>query len=503
MARFMGTETEYGITTPEDPSISPLLTSTHAVVAYAAMHTAARSRWDYAEEAPLNDIRGFDLQRYRTVPVVDPNALGVANVVTVNGARFYVDHGHPEYSAPETSNALDAMIYDAAGDYYLNQAAADIQQLWNEQVSVLRNHEPCPPVKFYKNNVDGKGQSYGSHENYLYSRETDFGRLTQALIPFFVTRQVIIGAGRVGIGQKSEREGFQISQRADFFEQEISLETTLNRGIMNTRDEPHVDADRFRRLHVIVGDANMSQFSNFLKLGMTSLVIDAIEAGVDFSDLTLADPVREIKAVSHDPSCTHKLSLIDGTLATAIQILRVYRERCAEIAGERAVDKQVLELWGEILDDLERDPLSTADRLDWSAKWALVKGYVDRGVAIGDPKLQLIDIQYADIDPAKSLYHALVRKGRMRTMVSEEEILRAVQIPPEDSRAYFRGRVAEKFGEEIAAANWQSVLFTVDELPVMVRMDTIDSFTRAEVGAVIDAADSARDLVRALGLQHG
>ena len=142
MARFMGTETEYGITTPEDPSISPLLTSTHAVVAYAAMHTAARSRWDYAEEAPLNDIRGFDLQRYRTVPVVDPNALGVANVVTVNGARFYVDHGHPEYSAPETSNALDAMIYDAAGDYYLNQAAADIQQLWNEQVSVLRNHEP-------------------------------------------------------------------------------------------------------------------------------------------------------------------------------------------------------------------------------------------------------------------------------------------------------------------------------------------------------------------------
>ena len=146
LQRFLGTETEYGIFTPDDPELSPLLTSTHAVVAYAALHTTARSRWDYEEEAPLKDARGFDLQRYRTVPVVDPNALGVANVVTVNGARFYVDHGHPEYSAPETSNAWDAMIYDAAGDYYLNEAAASVQQLWDEQVSVLRGHEPCPPL---------------------------------------------------------------------------------------------------------------------------------------------------------------------------------------------------------------------------------------------------------------------------------------------------------------------------------------------------------------------
>ena len=223
MTRYMGTETEYGITTPDDPSISPLLTSTHAVVAYAAMNTAARSRWDYEEEAPLKDTRGFDLQRYRTVPVVDPNAMGVANVVTTNGARYYVDHGHPEYSSPEVSNAWDAMIYDAAGDYVLNKAAADIRELWEQQVSVLDKTAPCPPLKFYKNNVDGKGQSYGSHENYQYSRQTDFSRLTQALVPFFVTRQVIIGAGRVGIGQESERDGFQISQRADYFEQELSL----------------------------------------------------------------------------------------------------------------------------------------------------------------------------------------------------------------------------------------------------------------------------------------
>lgn len=493
MKRFMGTETEYGITTPSDPTISPLLTSTHAVVAYAALHTAARSRWDYSEEAPLKDTRGFDLQRYRTVPVVDPNAMGVANVVTVNGARFYVDHGHPEYSAPETSNALDAMIYDAAGDYYLNQTAQAVQQLWDERISVLDRQDPCPPVKFYKNNVDGKGQSYGSHENYLYSRDTDFQVLTQALIPFFVTRQVVIGAGRVGIGQASERDGFQISQRADFFEQEVSLETTLNRGIVNTRDEPHATPERFRRLHVIVGDANMSQFSNYLKMGMTSAVLDAIERGVDFSDLALKDPVAEIKRVSHDPSLKHELLLDDGTRATALAILREYRSRCV------GADERVLAMWGEVMDDLERDPLSTADRLDWTAKWALVKSYVDRGVDIADPKLKLLDIQYADIDPKKSLYHALVRKGRMKTMVGQDVIERAVTEPPTESRAYFRGRVASRFGEDVAASSWQTILFNEGGELRRVDMDTVDSYTKAEVGALVDGAATVRELLDGLG----
>lgn len=498
LQRFLGTETEYGIFTPDDPELSPLLTSTHAVVAYAALHTTARSRWDYEEEAPLKDARGFDLQRYRTVPVVDPNALGVANVVTVNGARFYVDHGHPEYSAPETSNAWDAMIYDAAGDYYLNEAAASVQQLWDEQVSVLRGHEPCPPLKLYKNNVDGKGQSYGSHENYLYSRHTDFDRLAAALIPFFVTRQVIIGAGRVGIGQRSERDGFQISQRADYFEQEISLETTLNRGIVNTRDEPHAFAERFRRLHVIVGDANMSQYSNYLKLGMTKLVLDAVESGIDFSDLQLADPVSDITRVSHDPTLSYELVFRNGQEMTAIAVLREYRQRCAQLAGKDDVDTHVLELWGEILDDLERDPLSTADRLDWTAKWALLKSYLDRGVALSDPKLKLIDIQYADMDPATSLYHALVRKNRMQTLVGEQELLRAVATPPGDTRAYFRGMTAQKFGADIIASSWQSVTFAVADQPVKISMDYVDSFTQTEVGAALAQSGSVAELVAAL-----
>lgn len=502
MTRYMGTETEYGITTPDDPSISQLLTSTHAVVAYAAMNTAARSRWSYEEEAPLKDTRGFDLQRYRTVPVVDPNAMGVANVVTTNGARYYVDHGHPEYSSPEVSNAWDAMIYDAAGDYVLNKSAADIRELWDQQISVLDKIDPCPPLKFYKNNVDGKGQSYGSHENYQYSRKTDFARLTQALIPFFVTRQVIIGAGRMGIGQESEREGFQISQRADYFEQEVSLETTLNRGIVNTRDEPHALAAKFRRLHVIVGDANMSQYSNFLKMGMTKLVLDCIESDVDFSDLRLANPVDEIKQVSHDPTCTHELLLADGRRLTAIDILRIYRERAAALPELDEVDTKVLALWGEILDDLERDPLSTADRLDWTAKWSLIRRYLDRGVDIADPKLKLIDIQYADIDPAKSLYHALVRKGKMRTLVDEETIKRAVTEPPTDSRAYFRGRVSEKFGEDIVASSWQSVIFSVNNQPHRLPMDKVDGFTKEEIGELVERAEDITALMKGLGFKH-
>ncbi|MEX3504015.1 depupylase/deamidase Dop [Corynebacterium sp. LK2510] len=492
MTRYMGTETEYGIICPSNPGLSPIVTSTHAVVAYAAFNTPARSRWDYEDEHPLKDARGFDLKRYNTVPVVDPNAIGVANVVTYNGARFYVDHAHPEYSSPEVSNAFDAMIYDAAGDVVLNTAAANIAELYEQGVSVLQEKAPCPPLKFYKNNVDGKGASYGSHENYQYSRHTDFPQLAQALIPFFVTRQVIIGAGRVGIGQAGEKEGFQISQRADYFEQKVSLETTLNRGIVNTRDEPHADEREFRRLHVIVGDANMSQYSNFLKLGMTKLVLDAIESDIDFRDLALADPVAEIKLVSHDPTCTHELELADGRRMRATAILREYLSR---VRPSDDVDKRVCALWGELLDDLERDPLSTADRLDWAAKWALISGFIGRGVDISDPKLKAIDLQYADIDPQASLYHALVRKGSMKTLVSADVIANAAATPPLDSRAWFRGEVSRKFGENIRASSWQSVVFETAAGVHKVHLDAVDGFTHATLGDTLENSNSVEDLL--------
>ncbi|WP_448854577.1 depupylase/deamidase Dop [Corynebacterium frankenforstense] len=495
MSRFLGTETEYGIATPSRPELSPIVTSTHVVVAYAAVETGARFRWDFQDESPLRDARGFDLRRYRTVPVVNSDALGVANVVLDNGARYYVDHAHPEYSAPECRSALQAMVYDAAGDVILNRAAADIAELARQDVSVLKNHEPCPPVKIYKNNVDGKGASYGSHENYQYSRETDFGVLAASLIPFFVTRQVVVGAGRMGRGEKGEEDGFQISQRADYFCQPISLETTLNRGIINTRDEPHADPDSYGRLHVIIGDANMSQTANLLKLGMTSLVIDAVEAGGDFSDLKLADPVAELKAVSHDLTLSHRLTLADGRELTALEILAVYRER---VTAADAEDERVLEAWDEVCGLLAQGPLAAAGILDWPTKWQLISSYMERGVPVDDAKLKLIDLQYTDIDPAKSLYHALVRAGRMRTLVSAEEIERAADTPPADSRAWLRGTVVSRFAGDVAAASWQSLALRVPGGLARVGIPATDGATEAELGAAVDDAADAEALADAL-----
>ena len=497
MSRVVGTETEYVIATPELPEYSPIISSTHAVVAYAALHTGARSRWDFAEEHPLRDSRGFDLKRYHTVPVVDPNAIGVANVVTANGARFYVDHAHPEYSAPECTNAWDATLYDAAGDATLLQAAASVAGLSAQGKSVLANHDPCPALRFYKNNVDGKGASYGSHENYQYSRATDFGTMAQALIPFFVARQVVIGAGRMGIGEFGEEPGIQISQRADYIEQEISLETTLNRGIINTRDEPHSNADEWKRLHVIIGDANLSEYSQFLKVGTTSLVLDAIEAGVDFSDLALESPVDDVYRISRDLTCTATLRGEDRkTQRTAIDIQRIYRDRVMDAADREAislsdVEKKVIEVWGEILDDLESDPLSTADRLDWTAKYALLDGFRQRGTGEwDDPRLALIDLQYSDCDPKKGLYYALVRRGKIRTLVDPDDVTAAIDTPPTDTRAWLRGRLVDRFSSEVIAANWDNLIVT----PAHPQRIDLSSPTAANATTTYDITESAQNI---------
>lgn len=489
MSRIIGTETEYGIATPTDPTISPIITSTHAVVAFGRLEQhSAGTRWDYASEHPLRDQRGFDLKRYQHVPVVAADALGVANVMLANGGRFYVDHAHPEYSSPETDSPYQAMVYDQAGDLVMQRAVSLVAELTQANQSILQHHDPCPALKIYKNNVDGKGASYGSHENYLYHRSTDFDRLAQALIPLFVTRQVIIGAGRWGKGQAGEVAGFQISQRADYIEQEISLETTLNRGIINTRDEPHANADQYGRLHVIIGDANMSQTSTLLKLGITSLVLDAIEAGVDFSDLALVDAVSEVTAVSYDLSLSHKLALRDGRMLTALEILTEYYHRVTP-------DEQVYPLWGEIMQLLATKGFQgCADRLDWCAKWSLISHYIGQGTQETDPKLALIDLQYADIDPAKSLYHALVRNNRMRTLATPAEIAQAAFHPPTNTRAYFRGRIILEKNVRVESASWESVV--IDGARVM--LSDPYAFTHANVADLLDHYESGAQLIQQL-----
>src|SRR5918997_1926553 len=313
--RVMGTEVEYGISVQGQPLANPMVASSQVVNAYAsATVRARRARWDFEEESPLRDARGFDMSRQ----VADPSQLtdedlGLANVILTNGARLYVDHAHPEYSTPEVVTPLDAVRWDKAGELVMLDAAKLAAKLPGN-----------PTILLYKNNTDNKGASYGAHENYLMRRSTPFGDIVRHLTPFFVSRQVVTGAGRVGIGQDGREHGYPLSQRADFFEVEVGLETTLKRPIINTRDEPHADPDRYRRLHVIIGDANLAEVSAYLKVGTTSLVLAMVEDRFISRELGVEQPVRSLREVSHDPTLRHLLRLRDGRTLTAVQLQMEY-----------------------------------------------------------------------------------------------------------------------------------------------------------------------------------
>ncbi|WP_093417254.1 depupylase/deamidase Dop [Saccharopolyspora flava] len=496
MRRIMGTEVEYGIVVPGDSSANPVLTSTHIVLAYAAaaeIPRARRARWDYEVESPLRDARGFDLSSAAQQPTgSDGDDLGAANVILTNGARLYVDHAHPEYSAPEVTNPRDAVIWDKAGERVMEEAAMRAASV-----------PGTAPIQLYKNNVDGKGASYGTHENYLMARNTPFTSVIGGLTPFFASRQVMCGSGRVGLGQAGEKAGFQLSQRSDYIEVEVGLETTLKRGIINTRDEPHADADKYRRLHVIIGDANLAETATYLKLGTTALVLDMIEHGQRFDDLKLADPVQAVHLISHDPSLKQSVELADGRRFTGLDLQRAYHERAAEFLdanGAERASRDVLNTWGEVLDMLGTDPLSCADRLDWPAKLRLMESYRSRdGLGWASPRLHMIDLQYSDVRLDKGLYNRLVTRGSMKRLVSEEEVQEAVTAPPEDTRAYFRGRCLERYPSEVAAASWDSVIFDLGR-ESLVRIPTLEPLrgTKAHVGALLEASNSAEELVDSL-----
>jgi proteasome accessory factor PafA2 len=495
--RVMGVETEFGISLPGAPTANPMVLSGYVVTAYAAAHglRTGRGRWDYADEAPLRDARGFEMSR----ALADPSQLTdedptMANVVLTNGARLYVDHAHPEYSAPEVSTPRAAVCWDRSGEVVAAEA-----------VDLLAEDPQAPSVNLYKNNTDGKGQSYGTHENYLMRRSTPFGQIVRHLIPFFVARQVVCGAGRVGIGQDSRTAGFQISQRADFFEVEVGLETTLKRPLVNTRDEPHALADRYRRLHVIIGDATHFDVSGVLRAGMTSLVLAMIEDG-RLPDLSIRRPVTTLHAVSHDPGLTHLVELVDGRRLTALDLLWVYHDQAAAFLAERGGmpdedTAEVMALWADVLTRLGTDLRSCAADLDWVAKLVLLDGYRDRdGLAWDDPRLQAIDIQFGDVRPTKGLAHRLRAMGRVTELITSQEVIRAASVPPADTRAYFRGRCLERFGPSVVAASWDSVVFEVPGETALRRVPMLDPWrgTQEHVGDLLDEATSVGDLLARL-----
>ena len=499
--RVMGIETEYGISVPGDPSANPMLLSGHVVNAYASLRgsRAGRASWDYEDEMPLRDARGFEVARHLadTSQLTDEDDPTLANVVLTNGARLYVDHAHPEYSSPEVTSPRAALRWDRAGE-----------RIMLESVRRLSVVPGTPGVNLYKNNTDGKGASYGTHENYLMRRETPFSEITRHLIPFFVARQVMCGAGRVGIGQDSTHSGFQIAQRSDFFEVEVGLETTLKRPIINTRDEPHAVAALYRRLHVIIGDANQCDVAGLLKMGSTSLVLAMIEDRALDVDLSVRKPVATLHAISHDPSLRELVELRDGRTLTAVQLLWMYYEQAEKYLQSRspgAVDEdteEVMSRWSSVLTKLERDPMECAREIDWVAKLALLQGYRDRdGLEWSDPRLRAIDIQWSDIRPEKGLFHRMSQRGRVESLIEDAAVEVAMTTPPEDTRAYFRGRCLEKYSTEIAAASWDSVIFDVPGLAALQRVPMLEPLrgTRAGVGDLIDRSPDASALLRALG----
>ncbi|HEY4616414.1 MAG TPA: depupylase/deamidase Dop [Citricoccus sp.] len=468
--RVMGTETEFGVHAPGNPAAQHTVLSTEVVNAYADVVTArggsvAGTEWDYGEESPLVDARGWQLPRSAAHPTQltdqpltddDGNPVHlVMNLVLPNGARLYVDHAHPEYSTPETTNPLDATVWDQAGDRVALAASRRIAEA-----------PGAPQVLLYKNNTDNKSVSYGAHENYLVARALDFDELAARLLPFFTARQVVCGSGRVGIGVTGRTPGFQISQRADFFEEQVGLETTVRRPIVNTRDEPHADQARYRRLHVIIGDANLSQYATWLRCGMTSLVLSMIELGT-CPDVTLVDPVAALQQISHDPTLATTVRLVDGRRLTGVDLMELYHQAAAGhverfgMADPATTD--VLTAWGETLETLRTDPAALADRLDWVAKYQLLSGYRERhGLGWEDPRVGMLDLQYADLRPDKGLHAALVRRGSMRTLVPEETVLRAVHTPPADTRAWARGRTVDVFGRHVVGASWDTLLLRED-----------------------------------------
>ncbi|RJS47208.1 depupylase/deamidase Dop [Nocardioides cavernaquae] len=496
--RVMGTEVEYGISVTGQPSANPMVASSQVVNAYAsATLKARRARWDFEEESPLRDARGFDMSR----AVADASQLtdedmGLANVILTNGARLYVDHAHPEFSTPECTNPLDIVKWDKAGEQIMLDASIRAAQL-----------PGGPAIVLYKNNTDNKGVSYGAHENYLMRRSTPFSDIVGHLTPFLVSRQVVTGAGRVGIGQDGRGQGFQISQRSDFFEVEVGLETTLKRPIINTRDEPHADPEKYRRLHVIIGDANLAEVSTYLKVGTASLVLAMIEDRYITRDLGLETPVASLRAISHDPTCKLTVALKDGRRLTAVQLQLEYLDLAKKYVEDRlgadadAQTVDVLRRWESVLTRLEDDPMLCAGELDWAAKLKLLQQYRDRdGLDWDDHKLHAIDLQYADIRPEKGLYHRLVSMGRIETLIDKGQVDDAMHEPPTDTRAYFRGRCLEKYSASVAAASWDSVIFDIPGRDSLQRVPTIDPLrgSKAHVGELFDRCDTAEQLFRAL-----
>ena len=491
--KILGIETEYGIIATGVDS-NPITASSLLINSYVSRFDASIG-WDFDAEMPGSDARGFNLD-----DVFPPDIeMNMVNTVLTNGARYYVDHAHPEVSTPECRFVSEAVLFDRAGEEIVRQSMLEAKKVLPLGAELVA----------YKNNSDGKGNSYGCHENYLLSRAVPFGEMASLITPHFVTRQIFCGAGKVGSefeGMPSSSVAFQLSQRADFFEEEIGLETTLKRPIINTRDEPHCDPAKYRRLHVIVGDANMSEVATFLKLGTTAILLAMIEDKQLTNDLFLATPVAAIRQVSHDPTLRQTILLDSGKTITALELqenLCEKAEKYAERFGLESVGeedgKTILRRWREVVQGLKEDPQTQSRIVDWVAKKRILDGMADRHkLRPTDPRLKTIDLQYHDMRPEK----CLALRANLESITEIDDVLRATTTPPETTRAYFRGMCLQKWPQDVVAANWDSVVFDIGKDPLR-RVPMMEPLrgTKALTEKLFQQSNTPAELVALLGDQ--
>lgn len=376
-----------------------------------------------------------------------------SNVFLRNGARLYLDVGsHPEYATPECDNVTELVTHDKAGERILEGLLVDAERRLHEEGI-------AGDVYLFKNNTDSAGNSYGCHENYLVARHGEFSRLADILIPFLVTRQLLCGAGKVL--QTPRGAVYCVSQRAEHIWEGVSSATTRSRPIINTRDEPHADAERYRRLHVIVGDSNMSETTMLLKVGATDLVLRMIEAGTVMRDLTLENPIRAIREVSHDITGRRKVRLASGREASALEVQREYYEKAVDFCERRGIRtgtvEQVLELWGRTLDAIESEDLDRiGTEIDWVMKYKLIERYrTKHNMTMSHPRVAQIDLAYHDIHRRRGLYYLLEKKGQATRICNDLKIFEGKSVPPQTTRARLRG-------DFIRRAQEQRRDFTVD-----------------------------------------
>ncbi|MFT9008640.1 MAG: depupylase/deamidase Dop [Bifidobacterium sp.] len=547
--RLMGTETEYAVSDFEDSRSNPMQLP-FEVVAGAADPSTQGIRWDYGEEDPTHDARGMRLSRAAAPAsmLTDAPQLHITNVIAPNGGRIYVDHAHPEYSAPETNDPFMAVRYDHAGDALMEQAAIRAGRRTGRQ------------IQLHRNNVDGKGASWGTHENYQMLRSVPFAQVQGLMTAHFVTRQIYAGSGRVGIGERSETPGFQLSQRADYIHSRIGLQTTFERPIINTRDESH-STDEFRRLHVIVGDANRMDVPQVLKLGTTSMLLWMLEMRMlrpelnrveGHMPLDFVDPVEAMHIVSHDLGLSARLALDGGEEITALEMQRRLLEAVertgSDVYGRRGGDssgidwpdpstERVMHMWREILSDLckvrdagDEERLGMRDeasRIEWLAKWQLLHALeirirhrehgrmpgtgVSNGASNGesaeswsDPRLRALDLAWSAVDSGKVLFARM--QGRLERTVSDDELRQACAEPPQDTRAWLRARLVRRFPTQIIGVAWARMTVRDDrggDHAKTLRLDMRDSskFGKSRCEAVLQRADSAAEAVEMLAAE--